>query len=102
MAEWESEEDRGQVVVLGRCQVCGAIGETIEATGTSPPNQLCAKCAIEYGPTVLVEDEDRRRSLGASARALAIARYSWDDIGRRLAGIYELVAGGAPAGVAAP
>ena len=49
----------------------------------------------------LVADEDRRRSLGASARALAIARYSWDDIGRRLAGIYELVAGRAPAGVAA-
>jgi phosphatidylinositol alpha-mannosyltransferase len=49
----------------------------------------------------LVEDEERRRELGASARALAIERYSWDDIGRRLAGIYELVAGRAPAGVAA-
>ena len=49
----------------------------------------------------LVEDEERRRALGASARALAIARYSWDDIGRRLVGIYELVAGRSPAGVAA-
>ena len=49
-----------------------------------------------------LEDEERRRALGASARELAIARYSWDDIGRRLAGIYELVAGRAPAGVVAP
>src|SRR5437867_5956872 len=61
-----------------------------------------APVALADAVVGLVEDEDRRRSLGASARALAIARYSWDDIGRRLAGIYELVAGRAPAGVAAP
>ena len=61
-----------------------------------------APVALAVAVVGLVEDEDRRRSLGASARALAIARYSWDDIGRRLAGIYELVAGRAPAGVAAP
>jgi phosphatidylinositol alpha-mannosyltransferase len=41
----------------------------------------------------LLEDEDRRRSLGKSARRVAQERYSWDDIGRRLAQIYELVAG---------
>jgi phosphatidylinositol alpha-mannosyltransferase len=49
----------------------------------------------------LLEDEARRQALGASARALAIARYSWDDIARRLVGIYELVGGRAPAGAAA-
>jgi phosphatidylinositol alpha-mannosyltransferase len=41
----------------------------------------------------LLEDEPRRAALGEAARRLAIERYSWDDIGRRLAEIYELVAG---------
>jgi phosphatidyl-myo-inositol alpha-mannosyltransferase len=40
----------------------------------------------------LLEDEPRRCALGEGARSLAIERYSWDDIGRRLAEIYELVA----------
>jgi len=39
-----------------------------------------------------LEDEPRRAALGAGARRLAIERYSWDDIGRRLAGIYERLA----------
>ena len=57
--------------------------------------------ALADAVVALVEDEERRRSLGASARALAIGRYSWDDVGRRLVGIYELVAGRSQAGVAA-
>src|SRR5438876_444827 len=36
-----------------------------------------------------LEDEPRRAALGAGARRLAIERYSWDDIGRRLVEIYE-------------
>jgi phosphatidylinositol alpha-mannosyltransferase len=48
----------------------------------------------------LLADEPRRRSLGAAARELAVERYSWADIARRLAQIYELVSG-VPAGVAA-
>jgi len=36
----------------------------------------------------LLADEPRRQQLGASARRLAQERYSWDDIGRRLAEIY--------------
>ena len=40
----------------------------------------------------LIEDEPRRARLGAGARKLAIERYSWDDIGRRLAEIYERIA----------
>jgi phosphatidyl-myo-inositol alpha-mannosyltransferase len=63
-----------------------------------PPGDPHALAAAVVG---LVEDEERRRALGAAARELAIARYSWDDIARRLAGIYELVAGRSPAGVAA-
>jgi phosphatidylinositol alpha-mannosyltransferase len=37
----------------------------------------------------LLGDEPRREHLGAAARQLAQERYSWDDIGRRLAAIYE-------------
>jgi phosphatidylinositol alpha-mannosyltransferase len=41
----------------------------------------------------LLEDEPRRAALGEGARRLALERYSWDDIGRRLVEIYELVTG---------
>jgi hypothetical protein len=44
----ESPLDRGEVTVAGRCQVCGAEGETIAVPGAPPPNQLCARCAFEY------------------------------------------------------
>jgi phosphatidyl-myo-inositol alpha-mannosyltransferase len=40
----------------------------------------------------LLEDEPRRAALGDGARRLAIERYSWDDIARRLHEIYEKVA----------
>jgi phosphatidylinositol alpha-mannosyltransferase len=40
----------------------------------------------------LLEDEPRRERLGAAARQLAQDRYSWHDIGRRLAAIYEELA----------
>jgi phosphatidyl-myo-inositol alpha-mannosyltransferase len=39
----------------------------------------------------LLEDEPRRRALGAGARRLALERYSWDDVARRLEAIYERV-----------
>jgi phosphatidyl-myo-inositol alpha-mannosyltransferase len=37
----------------------------------------------------LLGDESRRERFGATARKIAQERYSWDDIGRRLAAIYE-------------
>jgi phosphatidylinositol alpha-mannosyltransferase len=40
----------------------------------------------------LLDDEPRRAALGEGARKLALERYSWDDIGLRLAEIYEKVA----------
>ncbi|MDQ5821727.1 MAG: glycosyltransferase family 4 protein [Actinomycetota bacterium] len=40
----------------------------------------------------LLEDEERRLALGEAARKLAVERYSWDDVARRLAGIYERLA----------
>ena len=41
----------------------------------------------------LVEDEARRERLGEGARALAVERYSWPRIARRLSEIYEHVTG---------
>ena len=39
----------------------------------------------------LLAGEPRREALGAGARQVAIAKYSWDDIGRRLISVYEEV-----------
>jgi phosphatidyl-myo-inositol alpha-mannosyltransferase len=39
----------------------------------------------------LLEDEPRRAALGVAARRIALERYSWDDIARRLHEIYEQV-----------
>jgi uncharacterized protein (DUF983 family) len=51
----ESPVDRGQVEIEGRCQVCGETGRVIAVPGAPPPNELCARCAIEYGEAA--EDE---------------------------------------------
>ena len=42
--------------LTGRCQICGAEGEVIAVPEAAPPNQLCPRCAIEYGQAV-EEDE---------------------------------------------
>src|SRR5919201_1526250 len=60
-----------------------------------PPGQ---PTALTEAVTALLADEPRRQAFGVAARRLAEERYSWDDIGRRLAEIYELVAGRARAG----
>ena len=51
-----------------------------------PPGDVSALAAAV---SALSADEPRRRTLGEAARRLAIERYSWDDIGRRLATVYE-------------
>lgn len=53
----ESPVDRGQVEIAGRCQVCGETGRVIAVPGAPPPNELCARCAIEYGEAA-EEDAD--------------------------------------------
>ena len=45
--------------------------------------------ALAEAATELLADEPRREAFGAAARKLARERYSWDDIARRLAGVYE-------------
>ena len=62
---------------------------TPEAAVAFPPGNV----AELVGAVVsLLEDEPRRAALGAEARHLAIERYSWEDIARRLHEIYEQVA----------
>ncbi len=48
--------------------------------------------ALAAAVTVLLGDESRRVAMGVAARALAVDRYAWSDIARRLEGIYERVA----------
>jgi phosphatidylinositol alpha-mannosyltransferase len=55
--------------------------------------------ALVDAVAALLRDEPRRRALGEGARRVAVERYSWDDVARRLEAIYERVV--APARVAA-
>jgi phosphatidylinositol alpha-mannosyltransferase len=57
--------------------------------------------ALAQAVIALLEDEPRRRSFGAAARALARERYAWPDVAGRLSRIYDLVAGG-PVPVTSP
>jgi phosphatidyl-myo-inositol alpha-mannosyltransferase len=60
-----------------------------EAAGVSfPAGDVSALAESVVG---LLEDEPRRAALGTGARELAVERYSWQDIGRRLVEIYEEV-----------
>jgi phosphatidylinositol alpha-mannosyltransferase len=55
-----------------------------------PPGQ---PGALAGAVSALVVDEPRREALGRAARALAVERYSWDDIAQRLMAVYERVTG---------
>ena len=57
--------------------------------------------ALADAIAALLADEPRREALGAAARQLAIERYSWADIARRLDGIYAAARGVETAPVAA-
>jgi phosphatidylinositol alpha-mannosyltransferase len=49
--------------------------------------------ALADAVTQLIADEPRRERMGEAARELAVERYSWPGIARRLVGIYERVTG---------
>ena len=59
-----------------------------------PPGDAAALADAVVG---LLEDEPRRRALGASARGTAEQRYSWERIAGRLLDVYSLVLDGRPA-----
>ncbi len=52
-----SPADRGEVELPGRCQVCGVEGPVVAVPGAPAPNELCERCAIEYGEAAGEEDE---------------------------------------------
>ncbi len=54
----QSPVDRGEVVLAGRCQVCGAEGETLAIPGAPQPNQFCERCAIEYAEAPGPEEDE--------------------------------------------
>ena len=67
------------------------------AVAVAPDDPL----ALEEAVAALLGDEPRRAALGRAARALAVERYGWDDIARRLEQIYERVTGRASTSLAA-
>jgi phosphatidyl-myo-inositol alpha-mannosyltransferase len=48
--------------------------------------------ALADALVALAEDEPRRRALGVAARRVALERYSWEEVARRLREIYEALA----------
>jgi phosphatidylinositol alpha-mannosyltransferase len=62
---------------------------TPEAAVAFPPGD---ERALTDAVVDLLADEPRREALGTAARTLAVERYSWDDIARRLVEIYERAA----------
>jgi phosphatidyl-myo-inositol alpha-mannosyltransferase len=61
---------------------------------TVPPGD---PAALAEALVDLLGDEQRRCRMGLAARRIAEERYSWDEIGRRLVGVYERVLGRVPA-----
>ena len=71
---------------------------TPETSVPVPPGE---PAALADALAALVADEPARAALGAAARELAVERYSWDDIARRLLAIYEAVTPAPPVRAAA-
>jgi len=59
---------------------------TTETSVAVPPDDTAA---LVDAVVALLADEPRRVAMGVAARALALERYAWSDIARRLEGIYE-------------
>ena len=54
-----SQFGKGQVMLAGRCQICGAKGKTIAVPDAPAPNQFCPRCAIEYAESPASYDDER-------------------------------------------
>ena len=70
---------------------------TPETSVSVPPDD---PGALVEAVAALLADEPRRFALGTAARQLAIEKYSWDDIARRLLNVYESLATDRPAAAA--
>jgi phosphatidyl-myo-inositol alpha-mannosyltransferase len=66
---------------------------TPETSVAVPPDDVAA---LVEGVTELLADERVREAMGVAARRLAIERYSWTDIAKRLVGIYDQARGRTP------
>jgi phosphatidylinositol alpha-mannosyltransferase len=62
---------------------------TPETAVLVPPDD---ETALVDAIAALLGDEERRVAMGRAARELAVARYSWDDVARRLEELYERAA----------
>jgi phosphatidylinositol alpha-mannosyltransferase len=61
-----------------------------EASVAVPPDDVVA---LVEAVSALVEDEPRREAMGQTARELAVERFAWPTIARRLVVVYERVTG---------
>ena len=61
-----------------------------EASVAVPPDDVVA---LLEAVSALVENEPRREAMGQAARELAVERYAWPTIARRLVVVYERVTG---------
>jgi phosphatidylinositol alpha-mannosyltransferase len=88
-------------MVLTRAFACGTPAVSSDIPGYREVLDPAASISIPAGDVraltdavcELVSDEARRERMGAAARELAVERYSWPRIARRLVEIYEQVTG---------
>jgi phosphatidyl-myo-inositol alpha-mannosyltransferase len=91
-------------MVLTRAFACALPVVASDIPGYREVLDPSASVAVPPGDTValidsvaaLVEDEPRRVALGEAARSLAVERYAWSGVARRLDRIYEQVTAQAP------
>ena len=50
------------------------------------------EAALTDAVAAMLADEERRVAMGRAARALAVERYAWNDVARRLEELYEKAA----------
>ena len=88
-------------MVLTRAFACGLPAVASDIPGYREVLDPAASVSVPAGDVAalvdavcgLVTDAPRRERMGQAARELAIARYSWPGIARRLVEIYEQVTG---------
>ena len=91
-------------VEFGNGKRAGVLSDYLDLLAIHEPEAILAKYNIRYvlfppgdsaalteALVALLDDEPRRAACGVAARKLAQDRYSWEDIGRRLAAVYSRV-----------